>query len=114
LAKPYRLWGLSCQVSLLQTIHQSLIFCDQLWASLSSATLDFKQPLHQLGEVLHDFIQWLAKLVRLAKIIGDSQGQHWSKVLTFAESLEAMPAFNRAPGAASTAEHPRRAALSAR
>jgi hypothetical protein len=42
LAKFHRLWGLSCQISLLKTIHQSHIFRDQLWASLSSATLDFK------------------------------------------------------------------------
>jgi hypothetical protein len=40
---------LSCQTFRPQSIHQSLIFGDQLWASLSSATLDFKQSLHQLG-----------------------------------------------------------------
>jgi hypothetical protein len=31
---------------------------------LSSATLDFKQPLHQLGEVFHEFLQgWLSSFV---------------------------------------------------
>jgi hypothetical protein len=50
------LWGLSCQMSLLESLHQSLIFRHQLWASLSSAPLVFKQPLHQLGEVFHDFL----------------------------------------------------------
>jgi hypothetical protein len=49
--------GLSCQISLLKTLHQSLILRDQLWASLSSATLDFKQPVHQLGEFFHGFLQ---------------------------------------------------------
>jgi hypothetical protein len=34
-------------------LHRSLIFRGQLWASLPSATLDFKQPLHQFGEVFH-------------------------------------------------------------
>src|ERR1700730_3845630 len=40
------LCGLSCQMSFLQIVHQSLIFCDQLWAS-SFSTLDFKQSLHR-------------------------------------------------------------------
>jgi len=56
-AKPHRLCGLFCQDFLPETIHQSLVFRDQRCASLSSATLDFKQPLHQLGEGFHDFLQ---------------------------------------------------------
>jgi len=59
-------------MSLLETIHQSLIFRDQLWASLSSARLVFKQPLHQLGEVFHDFLQGWSRFVD--KNDSDSQG----------------------------------------
>ena len=44
---------------------------DQLWASLSPTTLDFKQPLHQLGEVFHNLLP--ARLDWLAEIIGGSQ-----------------------------------------
>jgi len=41
------------------------IFSDQLWASLTSVALEFKQPLHQLGEVFHDFLQdWLTNTIR--------------------------------------------------
>jgi hypothetical protein len=53
------MWGLSSQPSLLQRIHQSLIFRDQFWASLLLVAVDFKEPAHQLGEVLHDFLQGL-------------------------------------------------------
>jgi hypothetical protein len=42
LAQLYQLTGPSRQRSFLQTIHQTRVFFDQLWASLSSATLDFK------------------------------------------------------------------------
>jgi hypothetical protein len=51
------IWGSCRDHSFPQTIHQSVVFRDQLWASLSSTTLDFKQPLHQLGKVFHDFLQ---------------------------------------------------------
>jgi hypothetical protein len=35
--------GLSCRIdSFLESIQQSLVFGDQLWASLSPATLNFK------------------------------------------------------------------------
>jgi hypothetical protein len=37
-----RLLGPSCQMSLLEILDQALIFRDLFWASLSSATLDFK------------------------------------------------------------------------
>jgi hypothetical protein len=57
LAKPHRCGGLFHQNFSLQTIYQSLVFRDQRCASLSSATLDFKQPLHQLSEGFHDFLQ---------------------------------------------------------
>jgi len=40
----------------------TLIFRDQLWASPFS-TLDFKQPLHQVGVVFHDFLQGRPRLV---------------------------------------------------
>jgi hypothetical protein len=43
--------------SLLQTIHQSLIFRDQCRASVSFEPLDFEKPSHQLAEVSHDFLQ---------------------------------------------------------
>src|SRR5580704_9258654 len=42
---------------------KSLIFLDRLWASLSSATLDFKEPLHQLSEVFRHFLQGRARLI---------------------------------------------------
>jgi hypothetical protein len=46
--------GLSRQTSLLEILDQSLIFRDQLWASsVFFATLYFKQPTHQLGEIFH-------------------------------------------------------------
>jgi hypothetical protein len=52
---------------------------------LSSATLDFKEPLHQLTEVFHHFLQgwqgWLAKM------IGDSQGRKLVKSEQLLESL---------------------------
>jgi hypothetical protein len=55
-------------MSLLETLYQSLIFRHQLSASLSSARLVFKQPLHQLGEVFHDFLQgWLTGMIRVGK-----------------------------------------------
>jgi hypothetical protein len=56
LAKLFRLCGLGCRISLLQIFHQSLVFRDQFQASLSSAALDFKQPTHQLGKVLHSLL----------------------------------------------------------
>jgi hypothetical protein len=43
--------------SFLQTIHQSIVFRDQLRTSLSFAALDLKQPLHQFHKVFHDFLQ---------------------------------------------------------
>jgi hypothetical protein len=50
--------GLSCQMSLPEILDQSLIFRDQLWASLAFfATLYFKQPTHQLGNIFHDFLR---------------------------------------------------------
>jgi hypothetical protein len=53
LAKVQCLGELPCHTSLLQSVDQPLIFSDQLGASLSSATLDFKHPLHQFSEVFH-------------------------------------------------------------
>ena len=77
LPKFYRTCGLSSQTSLLQRIHQSLIFRDQFRASLCFATLDFKEPVHQLGEVSHDFLQgWLQTRYVTAP------AEDWSKVLS--------------------------------
>jgi hypothetical protein len=56
LAKLYRLCGPGHNISLLQAFHQSLIFRDQFWVTLSSAALDFKQPTHQLARVFHDVL----------------------------------------------------------
>ena len=53
LAKLYRVRGPGHHISLLQAFHQSLVFRDQFWVTLSSAALDFKQPTHQLAEVFH-------------------------------------------------------------
>ena len=60
-------------MSVLQTTHQSLIFRDQLWAS-SFATLDFKKPLHQIGEVFHYFLQCWPRLVGWQTYLGDIPG----------------------------------------
>jgi hypothetical protein len=57
LAKFHSLWGFSCLVSFLKTIHQSLILLDQLWTSLSSATLNFEKPQYQFSESLHVCLQ---------------------------------------------------------
>jgi hypothetical protein len=41
-------------MSLLEILDQSLIFRDQFWASsVFFATLYFRQPTHQLGEIFH-------------------------------------------------------------
>jgi hypothetical protein len=54
---------------------------------LSSATLNFKQPLHQIDEVFHNFLQgwedWLAEM------IGGSQGRKLVKSAQFSVFLEA-------------------------
>jgi hypothetical protein len=46
--------GLSCQMSFLEILGQSLIIRDQLWASLVFfATLYFRQLRDQLGQIFH-------------------------------------------------------------
>lgn len=50
-------------------------------ASLFSATLDFKQPLHQLDKVFHNFLQgWQG---RWADIVGVAKAENWSKANSF-------------------------------
>jgi hypothetical protein len=59
------MWGLSSQTSFLQRIHQSPIFRDQFRISVCFVTLEFKEPLHQQGEVSHDFLRgWLPITIR--------------------------------------------------
>jgi len=41
----------------LQIIHQSLIFSDQFWTPVSSATLDFEKSQYQFSGSLHDYLQ---------------------------------------------------------
>jgi hypothetical protein len=85
------MWGLSSQTSLLKATYQSIIFRDQLWASLCFVTLQFKQPSHQLGEVFHDFLQgWFPDTIPAAKT------ENWSRVL----SSETGPFQRLIPGKA--------------
>jgi hypothetical protein len=60
----------------IQIIHQSLVFCDKLWASFPLPALDFEQSLYQMREVFHIPLQWL-----VANKIGESRGQNCSKLL---------------------------------
>jgi hypothetical protein len=59
-----------------------------LWASLSSATLNFKQPLHQLGELFHDFLQGWEDWLFGTNDRG-SQGRKLVKSVQFSVFLEA-------------------------
>ena len=61
----------------IQIIHQSLVFCDKLWASFSLPALDFEQSLDQMLKVFHIPLQWL-----VANKIGERRGQNCSKLLT--------------------------------
>ena len=48
---------LSCLIFTLKGIHQLLIFCDELWTSLSFGTLAYKKLQYQLGGSLHDILR---------------------------------------------------------
>ncbi len=77
------------QMSLLEFLHQSVIFRDQLGTSLVSVTLDFKQPLHQLSEVFHDFLHraggWL--------VGRDDRGSHGRKLVKIEQLHAGCRAF---------------------
>jgi hypothetical protein len=67
---------------------------------LPSTTLDFKQTLHQLREVFHDFLQgWQDWLVDM---LGDSQTGNWSKLDTLGVKVLRRPHLAFSHGACSS------------
>jgi hypothetical protein len=60
-------------VSCIQALLSSGFPARCLFSSVFCPTLYFKQPMHQLGEIFHDFLQRLANEV--LETIDDNQGR---------------------------------------